>query len=170
MKHLIIINGTMGAGKTSVCRCLQKILPDNVFLDGDWCWMMQPFAVTEETKTMVIRNIRYLLKNFLDCSQFRYVIFCWVMQEQAVLEKVLQGLGREDCKVSCFSLICTEEALRARLEKDIAAGKRDREIIGRSLERLPCYDDRMNTVKLDVSHITAEEAAVMIAERLPEGE
>jgi hypothetical protein len=28
----------MGVSKTATCRELQKILPRNVFLDGDWCW------------------------------------------------------------------------------------------------------------------------------------
>jgi tRNA uridine 5-carbamoylmethylation protein Kti12 len=52
MKNLIIMGGTMGAGKTATCRELQKILPRNVFLDGDWCWDMHPFVVTDETKAI----------------------------------------------------------------------------------------------------------------------
>lgn len=65
MKNLILINGTMGAGKTTVSRALQKILPDAVFLDGDWCWDADPFLVTEETKRMVMENITFLLAQFL---------------------------------------------------------------------------------------------------------
>ena len=61
MKNLIIVGGTMGVGKTATCRELQKILPRNVFLDGDWCWDMHPFVVTEETKAMVNGNIAHLL-------------------------------------------------------------------------------------------------------------
>ena len=64
MKTLIMISGTMGVGKTTTCRELQKILPRNVFLDGDWCWDMQPFVVNEETKTMVMKNICFQLKQF----------------------------------------------------------------------------------------------------------
>ena len=78
MKNLILINGTMGAGKTTVSRALQKILPDAVFLDGDWCWDADPFLVTEETKRMVMENITFLLAQFLDCSAYQNVIFCWV--------------------------------------------------------------------------------------------
>ena len=43
----------MGAGKTTVCQELKKLLPPCAFLDGDWCWDMEPFLVTEETKAMV---------------------------------------------------------------------------------------------------------------------
>lgn len=47
-----MINGTMGVGKTATSRELQKMLNNCVFLDGDWCWDMQPFIVNEETKRM----------------------------------------------------------------------------------------------------------------------
>ena len=65
MKNLILVNGTMGAGKTAVCRALQSRLEPCVFLDGDWCWDMQPFTVTEETKAVVVDNICTMLGNFL---------------------------------------------------------------------------------------------------------
>ena len=46
-KHCILINGTMGVGKTTVCKELMQLLPASVFLDGDWCWYSHPFTVTE---------------------------------------------------------------------------------------------------------------------------
>ena len=61
MKTLYMIGGPMGVGKTAVCRALQKRLDRSVFLDGDWCWDAHPFQVTEETKTMVTKNICFLL-------------------------------------------------------------------------------------------------------------
>lgn len=51
----------MGVGKTTVCRRLKVLLPNSVFLDGDWCWDMHPFQITEETKAMVLDNICHLL-------------------------------------------------------------------------------------------------------------
>jgi hypothetical protein len=44
-KNLIFINGTMGVGKTAVCRELQTKLSYCAFLDGDWCWDSSPFIV-----------------------------------------------------------------------------------------------------------------------------
>lgn len=44
-KHCILINGTMGVGKTTVCKELMKLLPASVFLDGDWCWYSHPFPL-----------------------------------------------------------------------------------------------------------------------------
>ena len=70
MKRLYLIGGTMGVGKTTVCRQLKKELPNSVFLDGDWCWDADPFQVTEETKTMVLQNICYLLNSFIHCTVY----------------------------------------------------------------------------------------------------
>lgn len=115
MKTLIIVNGTMGAGKTTVCRRLAELLPANVFLDGDWCWNMHPFIVTEETKAMVLENIAFLLNQFLACSALEHIIFCWVIHQEEILRDILSRLKLSDCRVLTVSLICSEEALRLRL-------------------------------------------------------
>lgn len=93
MKNLIFINGTMGVGKTTTCRELQKILSPSVFLDGDWCWDMKPFIVTDETKKMVTDNICHMLNNFLACPEFQNIIFCWVMHRQEIIDSILENLN-----------------------------------------------------------------------------
>ena len=70
-----MISGTMGVGKSSVCAELNKQLPKSVYLDGDWCWNMDPFVVNKETKAMVIKNICFMLNSFLRCSELENVIF-----------------------------------------------------------------------------------------------
>ncbi|MEG1429995.1 MAG: AAA family ATPase [Oscillospiraceae bacterium] len=161
MKNLIILNGTMGVGKTATCRALQKRLPKNVFLDGDWCWDMVPFQVTKETKDMVIDNITYQLNNFLRCSAYENVLFCWVMDSQETLDKVLSLLDLTNCAVRCYSLICTEEALTARVSRDIRAGLRPDHALQYCIPRLANYA-AMDTVKVDVSILTPEQAADLI--------
>ena len=84
MKTLYMIGGTMGIGKTTVCQQLKQDLPNSVFLDGDWCWDASPFQVNDETKAMVTNNICYLLNNFLKCSAYENIIFCWVKHEQSM--------------------------------------------------------------------------------------
>ena len=115
MKSLIMINGTMGVGKSETSRELQKILPHNVFLDGDWCWYMRPFVVTDETKRMVMDNITHLLNSFIGCSAIENIIFCWVMHEQSILDVVLSRLNTSECQVKVFSLIADEAQLKREL-------------------------------------------------------
>jgi hypothetical protein len=163
MKNLIIVGGTMGVGKTATCRELQKILPRNVFLDGDWCWNMHPFVVTDETKAMVSSNITHLLNGFLACSEFENVIFCWVLHEQHILDDLINALDLNGCTTHCFSLVSTEQALVERLNRDIAAGKRGSDITERSVARISLYDE-LDTVKIDVSTISPADAARRITE------
>lgn len=165
MKKLIFVGGTMGIGKTTTCQLLKIKLNNSVFLDGDWCWDMHPFQVTDETKRMVLDNISYLLNNFIHCSAYENIIFCWVMHEQAIIDDILSHLDTANCKVYSISLICNEQALETRLQKDIAAGKRTEDVRKRSLERLPLYKN-LDTSKVDVSDMTPEQAADFIIQLL----
>lgn len=158
MKRLYLIGGPMGVGKTAVCRELQKRLDRSVFLDGDWCWDAHPFQVTEETKTMVMENICFLLNNFLRCSAYDHVIFCWVLHQQAVLDSLLSRLDVRDREVRAVSLTASPEALTARIVKDIQAGRRDRGALERSLAYLPLYA-ALNAETLDISGLAPAEAA-----------
>ena len=163
MKKLYVIGGAMGVGKTTVCQHLKRVLPDSVFLDGDWCWDADPFQVTEETKTMVLDNIRHLLKNFLTCPVYQNVIFCWVMDRQKIIDDVLHGLPTKEVDVKRISLICDRETLCQRLKKAIAAGVREEDILNRSCARLPLYE-ALDTVKIDTSGSTVAETVSQILE------
>ena len=152
----------MGVGKAAVCQLLKKQLNHCVFLDGDWCWDMHPFEVNEETKQMVLANIKFLLNSFIQCSVYENIIFCWVMHEQSITDELLSAIETANCEVKVISLICREESLRERLQKDVDQGIREPEIIQRSILRLDGYKT-LNTIKLDVSDISASMAAKQIA-------
>lgn len=158
MKQLYLIGGPMGVGKTTVGQLLKNRLENSVFLDGDWCWDANPFTVSEETRRMVMDNICHLLGNFLACSAYRHVIFCWVMHRQDIVDDLLSRLDLNGCRVHHVSLVCSEAALTARLHRDIRAGIRQEDILSRSLERLPFYR-ALHSVLLDVSELTPEETA-----------
>ena len=158
MKTLYLIGGTMGVGKTAVSQQLKIDLPNSVFLDGDWCWDASPFQVTEETKTMVTDNICYILNNFLRCSAYENIIFCWVMHEQFIIDSIIERLNAENCKVKYISLITDEATLRNRLESDIVAGICTEDVIERSIARISKYQS-LNTIKIDTVNKTIKQVA-----------
>ena len=162
MKKLYMIGGTMGVGKTTVCQLLKKQLNHCVFLDGDWCWDMHPFEVNEETKQMVLANIKFLLNSFIQCSVYENIIFCWVLHEQSIIDDLISAIETANCEIKVISLICRKESLRERLQKDIDQRIREPEIMQRSLQRLDGYKT-LNSIKLDVSDISASMAAKQIA-------
>ena len=165
MKRLIVVRGPMGAGKTTLCQVLLPYLQPAFWLDGDWCWKMEPCTADEAMREMVMENIAFLLRNFLQNSSLQYVLFGWVIHQREILDKLLDRLTglSFDCQV--FTLVCTPEALQARLQRDVEQGVRAADVIPRSLQRLPLYG-QMKTSKVDVSQISAREAAEEIARQI----
>ena len=140
----------MGAGKTTVSQLLKKQLDHAVFLDGYWCWDADPFVVTDETKAMVLDNICYMLNSFIACSAYSNIIFCWVMHEQSIIDYLLENINISQCKVRLISLMADKETLVKRLNKDVLQGKRESDVINRSLSRLPLYE-KLDTIKIDTT-------------------
>ena len=162
MKKLYLIGGPMGVGKTSACGYLKQLLPKSVFLDGDWCWDANPFQVTEETKAMVMDNICHLLNNFIRCTAYEHVIFCWVMHEQSIIDSILRALDADGCDIKAVSLLCDAETLRERLLEDVRRGVRTADVIERSLARL-MQCQRLNTWKTETAGKSARDVAKEIA-------
>ncbi len=156
MKTLYLIGGTMGVGKTTVCKELKKELKNSVFLDGDWCWDADPFQVTEETKAMVLRNICYMLNSFIHCSAYDNVIFCWVMHEQSIIDGILRELDTTNCIVRTISLTVDEPNLWGRLAADVAHGIRTADVIERSIKRISMYSE-LDTIKINTSNKSVPE-------------
>ncbi len=151
MKTLYLIGGTMGVGKTTISKQLKQELNQSVFLDGDWCWDMHPLIVNEETKAMVLDNICHLLNNFIHCSSYENIIFCWVMHEQSIIDGILKKLDTSNLNIKSISLISDEASLTQRISKDIASNLRQPDVLKRSLERLAMYQE-LNTIKIDTSN------------------
>ena len=92
MKRLILVGGPMGVGKSTVCRALMERLSRCLYLDGDWCWNMRPFSVTEETRALVLDNICSVLARDLRCPELDHVIFGWVLHQQETIDTILSRL------------------------------------------------------------------------------
>lgn len=163
MKKLVIINGNMGVGKSTTCKKLYGKLSNSVWLDGDWCWMMNPFTVNEENKKMVVDNITYLLRNFLSNSSFQYVIFDWVIHLEEIFDIILSKLNDLDFQLIKITLICDEDNLKKRILKDIENNLREQDNIIFSLNRNQLYEN-MDTIKIDTSDSCIEETVNNIIE------
>ena len=150
-KKLVIINGVMGVGKTTVSKELYKKLENSFLLEGDSCWIMNPFIMNEENKNMVLDNIIYLLNNFLNNSTCKYVIFNWVIPTDEIMNNILSKLELQDTKIYKITLISEKHELVKRIGRDMKNGLRDKGNIERSLKRYHLYD-KMNTLKIDTTN------------------
>ena len=153
----------MGVGNTTICKNLKQLLPNSVFLDGDWCWDSDPFQVTDETKEMVIDNICYLINNFIRCSAYDNIIFCWVMHEQSIIDTICNKLNVENCNVKIISLLADEKNLKSRIENDVMTGVRSIDVLDRSIARIPLYE-KLNTIKINTNNKSIAQIADEITE------
>jgi shikimate kinase len=155
-KKLIIINGVMGVGKTTISKALYKELDNSFWLDGDNCWMMNPFEVTDENKFMVLDNITHILNNFIKNSKSKYIVFNWVIHTNDIMIDILNKIDISNIDVYKITLICSKEKLIERINDDIDLGLRDDDNIKRSLARLELYNN-MDTIKIDTSNKSIED-------------
>ncbi len=157
VKQLIFVNGPMGVGKSAVCERLYRLLPGSVWLDGDGCWMMHPFRVNEENKQMVEDNIVHLLRNFLQNSSLQYVIFSWVMHQEAIVQSLLARLWADSqFELHRISLVCSPETLQERL-----SGRGTPEVWERAAARLPLYREQQS-ICLETDSLSLEQIAQSI--------
>lgn len=141
----------MGIGKSTICNQLNQDLDHSVFLDGDWCWNMDPFIVNQDTKNMVLDNITHCLNNFIHTPGIENIIFCWVMHKQDIIDQIIQKLDTEGVDIHLISLICEKEELIKRMLID----RRDNQTIRKSLQYLELYKD-LDTEKIDVTTLNVQ--------------
>lgn len=127
MKRLIVVRGPMGAGKTTLCQVLLPYLQPAFWLDGDWCWKMEPFTADEAMREMVMENISFLLGQFLRAEGKDNVLFSWVLHEDAILEDLLHRLSSFRFSLHVFNLEPGEKALVERL-RGISPGAHGRKM------------------------------------------
>ena len=117
MTKLIFIGGAPSVGKSTVARRLLVRLDHAAWLNGDDLWRMHPFIVNQDTTSMVEGNIQSVLGSFV-AAGFSYVLFTWVLHDQSIIDKLLNGITDTAFQFSLFTLVCDEETLKSRLTSD----------------------------------------------------
>ena len=160
-KKLIIINGAPGIGKTATCRALQQLLERSVWLDGDWCWMANPWIVTTETKKMVENNMSFLLNNFLNCTEYEFVLYSWIFRSDEVFHLILNKLKSNDFVLYKYTLTCNQDVFQKRLETAV----REQDKIPLCIESLyQC--EKTESEKIDTTYRSVEEVASILHSRI----
>ena len=150
-KKLIFIGGAPGVGKSTIAGLLLNELNDSAWLDGDDLWRMNPFAVDDNAKRMVEKNICFVLNSFLE-ERFSYILFTWVLHLDSITDTILNSLDQADFDFMHFTLTCDEETLKDRISNDIGRGT-DSSL---ALKRLS-QSINVNSLKIDTSNKTPDE-------------
>ena len=142
MKKLIIINGPMGVGKTSVGKFLCEKIIKSAYINADWCLYINPFVMNEETVKIYFDNVIYLAKSYIKCSECDYIILssCLDNEKYNLIVKEL------DTKIDIhhIMLMCNEETLTERWKNDTEAGWRDDEGLKWSINSFNAFKNKTN--------------------------
>ena len=157
---VIIINGPLGVGKTTVGKYIAEKYTGTAFIDGDWCLDIHPFVGNRETKTMAIDNILHLIDNYRKCSICKMIVLVWLMDEQWVYQKVVDGISDMELEAKSFTLVCDKNTLVNRWENDKICEWRTNEWPEVSLKSLSFFSSLGNCI--DTSGLTIDMVADMI--------
>lgn len=157
---VIIINGSMGVGKTTVGKYIAEKCTGTAFIDGDWCFDIHPFVGNQETKTMAIDNILHMIANYRKCSICKMIVFVWLMDEKWVYQKIADGISDMELEAKNFTLVCDKNTLINRWENDKNCEWRTNEWLEVSLKSLSFFSLFENCI--DTSGLTIDMIADII--------
>ena len=157
---VIILNGPMGVGKTTVGKYIADHHPGTAFIDGDWCLDIHPFVGNQETKAMAVDNILHMIGNYQKCSVCNMVVLVWLMDEPWVIQKITQGLSAMQAEVKNMTLVCSRENLIRRWKDDHNCEWRTDEWLNVSLKSLPGFASMENII--DTSDLSVEQVAELV--------
>ena len=161
---VIVINGSMGVGKTTVGRAVADRVPGTAFIDGDWCMDLHPFVGNRETKAMAVDNILHMIGNYQKCGECRMAVLSWLMDEAWVSRRVSEGLAALGMEEISVTLVCGGEELAERWNNDRACEWRTDRWLKASLASLPYFMSMENV--LDTGGLTVGEVADRILRRI----
>lgn len=158
--RVIIINGPMGVGKTTVGKYIAEKYEGTAFIDGDWCLDIHPFVGNCETKEMAIDNILHMIDNYRKCSVCKMIVLTWLMDDQWVYQKVVDGISDLGLETKSVTLVCDKQDLVKRWKNDKNCEWRTQEWLGVSLKSLLSFSSLENCI--DTSGLTIDVIADMI--------
>ena len=158
--NVIILNGPMGVGKTTVGIAIAEKSPGTAFIDGDWCMDLHPFVGNSETKKMAVDNILHMVENYQKCSLCKSVVISWLMDEDRVISELVEGIRKLGVNVDTVTLVCDEMQLRKQWKEDQTCPWRTDEWFNKSIMSLDHFRSRNDCI--DTGGLSVEEAAETI--------
>lgn len=114
LKKLIIICGSPCVGKSTAADLLFQMYHNSAYLDGDWCWCVHPFELSDPRLREGDKAMSAVLSNYLRVN-VEYVVFCSVVaMYENIRENILSGITEKEYETVGITLTCSEETLRER--------------------------------------------------------
>jgi len=114
---IIIINGSLGVGKTSISEELLWKYEKTVMLDGDALGNVNPFDIYDQNRIMHLYKTIELLAKFHKDAGFDNIIINYVFESSKSLRELTELLVPIDRNIFSFWITCEEEIQKNRIVK-----------------------------------------------------
>lgn len=114
---IIIINGSLGVGKTSISEELLWKYEKTVMLDGDALGNVNPFDIYDQNRIQHLYKTIELLVKFHNDAGFDNIIINYVFESSESLRQLIELLTPVDRNIFSFWITCEEEIQRNRIIK-----------------------------------------------------
>lgn len=132
---ILIINGPLGVGKTTIAEALLHRYPRGVMLDGDAAGNVHPFEIYDPVRVAYLyRTLAMLVAWHQREGGYENVVIDYVFETPESLRQFITLLCPLDPNIHIFRLRAPAETLRARIRK---RGRGDDAYLAWELQRGP---------------------------------
>jgi chloramphenicol 3-O-phosphotransferase len=117
VRVIVILNGSVGVGKTSVSWAINEGLGRSVMLDGDYLGAVQPFDIYDEARVSYLYKTLAHLIGFHREHGYKNFVVNYVFESPESLSELVGCLRPLDRNIHTFWLTCTEAEQRERILK-----------------------------------------------------
>lgn len=114
---IIIINGSLGVGKSSVAEQLQYKFDISVHLDGDCIGDVHPFEIYDEARIRHLYRTLELLVGFHQKNGYPNFVINYVFESPESLQELLNLLRPLDTAIHTYWLTCDEAEQAKRIRE-----------------------------------------------------
>ena len=112
---IIIINGSLGVGKSSVAEQLHYKFDKSVHLDGDCIGDVQPFKIYDVARLDHLYRTLELLVGFHQKNGYHNFVINYVFESPESLQELFDLLRPLDPSIHCYWLTCDEDEQAQRI-------------------------------------------------------
>ena len=112
---IVIINGSLGVGKTSVADAIHQRFTKSIHLDGDAIGDEHPFEIYDQNRIDRLYRALALLVDFYRREGYQDFIINYVFESAQSLEDLLGLLRPLDEHIHCYWLTCSREEQAKRI-------------------------------------------------------
>lgn len=113
---IIIINGSLGVGKSSVADQLRYKFDKSIHLDGDHIADVHPFRIYDEARLDHLYRTLELLVGFHQKNGYHNFVINYVFETPESLQELLDLLRPLDPSIHCYWLTCDQEEQAQRIQ------------------------------------------------------